>query len=205
MVLITDLNSLWIKRRNTVSVPLRGLWFLSFMVLVGLDTISHLVSVPLRGLWFLSCRKRANKKWIRESFRPLAGIMVLIKRIKSSLKKRYLLFPSPCGDYGSYLVRDGGTYMATSRGGFRPLAGIMVLINEMLEGKTFPCPVSVPLRGLWFLSAHVAGRQNLDNFSFRPLAGIMVLIAIKKVRLCVKSSMSFPSPCGDYGSYRRDW
>ena len=114
---------------DCVSVPLRGLWFLSFMVLVGLDTISHLVSVPLRGLWFLSCRKRANKKWIRESFRPLAGIMVLI--------------------------------------------------NEMLEGKTFPCPVSVPLGGLWFLSViFLKIRRDLYEIRFRPLAGIMVLIVL---------------------------
>ena len=127
MVLITDLNSLWIKRRNTVSVPLRGLWFLSFMVLVGLDTISHLVSVPLRGLWFLSCRKRANKKWIRESFRPLAGIMVLI-------------FPRPCtsGSDGIVSVPLRGLWFLSViflkirrdlyEIRFRPLAGIMVLI-----------------------------------------------------------------------------
>ena len=63
--------------------------------------------------------------------------------------------------------------------GFRPLAGIMVLImkrTEMykaLDGKK----VSVPLRGLWFLS----------------------VISLSTIVTSVKR---FPSPCGDYGSYR---
>ncbi len=62
------------------------------------------VSVPLRGLWFLSTAvpTTLSMKTMR-SFRPLAGIMVLI------------LY---------YDVMD-----EMKRGGrFRPLAGIMVLI-----------------------------------------------------------------------------
>ena len=40
------------------------------------------------------------------SFRPLAGIMVLIfRRLKSGEDVITLMFPSPCGDYGSYLDR----------------------------------------------------------------------------------------------------
>ena len=36
------------------------------------------------------------------SFRPLAGIMVLIYASNSSMSKQTIQFPSPCGDYGSY-------------------------------------------------------------------------------------------------------
>ena len=61
-------------------------------------------------------------------------------------------FPSPCGDYGSYQLcgRNGLSRLASR---FRPLAGIMVLIRK---GDAY----------------------NEKDFrrSFRPLAGIMVLI-----------------------------
>ena len=61
------------------------------------------VSVPLRGLWFLS---RLDGHFERgeapRRFRPLAGIMVLIKGVYY-VKDYYHLFPSPYGDYGSYL------------------------------------------------------------------------------------------------------
>ena len=39
-----------------------------------------------------------------------------------------LMFPSPCGDYGSY-QREIGGYKYKLQPSFRPLAGIMVLIN----------------------------------------------------------------------------
>ena len=59
--------------------------------------------------------------------------------------------------------------------GFRPLAGIMVLIDSNSGHCGYEPHVSVPLRGLWFLS-----RQQHDEQG----KGIV-----------------FPSPCGDYGSY----
>ena len=64
----------------------------------------------------------------------------------------YYRFPSPCGDYGSYH-------------------------DSTFFDEDFDEVVSVPLRGLWFLSA----KTRLENAkvkleSFRPLAGIMVLI-----------------------------
>ena len=63
-----------------------------------------------------------------KGFRPLAGIMVLIHRFHP-------------------YERDKGT---TS---FRPLAGIMVLIlAETPKSSRHTATVSVPLRGLWFLS-----------------------------------------------------
>ena len=63
------------------------------------------------------------------------------------------MFPSPCGDYGSYrhLVAEREVHM---------------LIQ-----------VSVPLRGLWFLSRVINCRNKGLKSRFRPLAGIMVLIA----------------------------
>ena len=62
-------------------------------------------------------------------FRPLAGIMVLIAtELKAEREARKNAFPSPCGDYGSYQHSKGFAYDI---------------------GLYF---VSVPLRGLWFLS-----------------------------------------------------
>ena len=87
-------------------------------------------------------------------------------------------FPSPCGDYGSYLYVCMSFYWF-SPSGFRPLAGIMVLIINrkipFLSARTIT--VSVPLRGLWFLSLHRTHvKGEIIMMSFRPLAGIMVLI-----------------------------
>ena len=61
------------------------------------------VSVPLRGLWFLSGAGRREFIMKTTSFRPLAGIMVLIAT-----------------DYKIIRVHFHNS--------FRPLAGIMVLI-----------------------------------------------------------------------------
>ena len=91
------------QKLEEVSVPLRGLWFLSFgdfnindeyfscfrplagiMVLIPSEKTSRsnsvyvVVSVPLRGLWFLSVISYALSMIRIFRFRPLAGIMVLI-------------------------------------------------------------------------------------------------------------------------------
>ena len=136
------------------------------------------VSVPLRGLWFLS--------------------YCLLEQGKVKMR----LFPSPCGDYGSYHFRcyittgmilslfpspcgDYGSYQHTSR-----------------DDRTLTTSVSVPLRGLWFLSKGGVGRCiKVGPKSFRPLAGIMVLIILGRYCHCQRREESFPSPCGDYGSY----
>ena len=207
---------------TVVSVPLRGLWFLS---LVKMDVINHFFRLgfrPLAGIMVLIvCRSYHVFRW--DSFRPLAGIMVLIlhgvqsehkgmKMVSVPLRglwflssgeqiqviiMRQMKFPSPCGDYGSYLSfmenkkkaiivcfrplagimvliinLAKNVYISASLG-FRPLAGIMVLIPSSFQSWD----VSVPLRGLWFLSS-----QMID-----------VLTKIYK---------EFPSPCGDYGSYQ---
>ena len=65
---------------------------------------------------------------VNYSFRPLAGIMVLIYKDWEEDKK---------------FLKEG----------FRPLAGIMVLIEEAdTDDDAAGFLVSVPLRGLWFLS-----------------------------------------------------
>ena len=158
-----------------VSVPLRGLWFLSGKKPTR-SQLAEVVSVPLRGLWFLSASS-------------------------SVLSIMSAKFPSPCGDYGSYLAvtiyisvmyvvvsvplrglwflsfNDDYAYISWC-GCFRPLAGIMVLI--LCGRKTnhwVYCLVSVPLRGLWFLSAENRLSYPMSRCRcFRPLAGIMVLI-----------------------------
>ena len=86
-------------------------------------------------------------------------------------------FPSPCGDYVSYQQGMFRTYRRA--GSFRPLAGIMVLI-------CCPC-LGWPIR---------------SKGSFRPLAGIMVLIEVYSTLVHEMCHLWFPSPCGDYGSYR---
>ena len=148
-------GKLLLHRLAGVSVPLRGLWFLS--IRTGRNLYSHYeVSVPLRGLWFLSkTRYDFMVQPEGQRFRPLAGIMVLIPRETCSLSKL--------------------------KKGFRPLAGIMVLIS--LIGESWAISriiVSVPLRGLWFLSTSALYRRSMKLTSFRPLAGIMVLIRFWK-------------------------
>ena len=64
--------------KELVSVPLRGLWFLSSCVQFAMSVATS-VSVPLRGLWFLSQVDFLTNRLIKEHI------------------------PSPCGDYGSYL------------------------------------------------------------------------------------------------------
>ena len=70
-----------------------------------------------------------NTPFIICRFRPLAGIMVLISLRPMHVKSANVMFPSPCGDYGSYppLVKMDVINHFFS---FRPLAGIMVLISK---------------------------------------------------------------------------
>ena len=173
MVLIT---SEWVVRNILalirVSVPLRGLWFLSYALwsriralvtrfrpLAGIMVLiqasqrlnimaAMLVSVPLRGLWFLSVNR--------------------FKFIKRECEKG---FPSPCGDYGSY-----------------PFLKMLLLpFSHSL--------VSVPLRGLWFLSHYDFRSPYATQLGegFRPLAGIMVLIRMAEIRKrCRNKGVSVP-------------
>ena len=73
-------------------------------------------------------------------------------------------FPSPYGDYGSYPKQA---------------------VERM---SSLDAGVSVPLRGLWFLSTRK--KQSLFQLwvsCFRPLTGIMVLICIASIELTERS------------------
>ena len=149
----------------------------SYLFITGGIYVCYRVSVPLRGLWFLSCVE----------VEP--GTTVNME------------FPSPCGDYGSYQF---GTYGFISQGRrFRPLAGIMVLIDGIVEGEPFDeMPVSVPLRGLWFLSGVMVMTIACGNGQVSvPLRGLWFL-SEKDGQISIEEIQKFPSPCGDYGSYR---
>ena len=87
-----------------VSVPLRGLWFLSSIFKSSKKTANISVSVPLRGLWFLSFKMTSPRS---SSF--------------------LVTFPSPCGDYGSYHSISTYSVTATSAGVSVPLRGLWFL------------------------------------------------------------------------------
>ena len=65
----------------------------------------------------------------------------------------------------------------TVRACFRPLTGIVVLITIAARTMSAGCrAVSVPLRGLWFLSFGYVSVFRRAWTRFRPLTGIVVLI-----------------------------
>ena len=153
-----------------------------------------------------------------ECFRPLAGIMVLICRVYHyDTKDDAKLFPSPCGDYGSYLVLFQRLWEYSKFAVSVPLRGLWFLSTLILKRNQkgqclFPSPcgdygsylkhfkkkcyiskrVSVPLRGLWFLSGYIANAETMtDAESFRPLAGIMVLISSRILMPKSKTALCF--------------
>ena len=161
-------------------------------------------------------------------FRPLAGIMVLISLIRDNNSIVYLSGFRPLAGIMVLIKNSLPSSLRPIQVSFRPLAGIMVLIGrrEFYYGNNYYY-VSVPLRGLWFLSssrfasrsasrtalfpspcgdygsypARIVGKSMKSKICFRPLAGIMVLIELDNTLNRVKPC-AFPSPCGDYGSYR---
>ena|GEM_PF-2155424 len=111
---------------------------------------------------------------MRKCFRPLTGIMVLIFIWHFMMMTLCDCFRPLAGIM--VLINIRRMLGIAKSSGFRPLAGIMVLIQTVLiDGLIAGRLVSVPLRGLWFLS-----RLNF-------------LTNLKKFK--------FPSPYGDYGSY----
>ena len=103
MVLIYTVKKVVDIADGVVSVPLRGLWFLSWYEALALAIFAVVVSVPLRGLWFLSKTifnyQRTNRKAVSV---PLRGLWFLSGCGKRGQHERHNKFPSPCGDYGSY-------------------------------------------------------------------------------------------------------
>ena len=212
-----------------VSVPLRGLWFLS-----NDDDIDYLaqkeeeVSVPLRGLWFLSSINTNVQESPRFCFRPLAGIMVLIFYIRLS---RYRQGRRRCfRPLAGIMVLIAITairlvYTLISRS-FRPLAGIMVLIKFLQEKKSaelalFPSPCGdygsyqllIPCHTLFRMqfpspcgdygSYHISDSTATKILNLFPSpCGDYGSYRIHFSRRCSRLAQWFPSPCGDYGSYQ---
>ena len=88
----------------------------------------------------------------QNGFRPLTGIMVLIKEDAIRNYVENMGFPSPYGDYGSYQssIQPFSWYRSlfpSPYGDYGSYQG-----NSVNERSTI-INVSVPLRGLWFLSA----------------------------------------------------
>ena len=93
--------------------------------------------------------------------------MVLIEWRRLCFLPEGRTFPSPYGDYGSYL-----------------------------EGKKvkvfYHVTVSVPLRGLWFLSpVDTSDEEDQGEIGFRPLTGIMVLIGLTTATNGPSGQLSF--------------
>ena len=86
-------------------------------------------------------------------------------------------FPSPCGDYGSYLSSKLPTAKKFKHW-FPSPCGDYGSYHYLVCLSWFPC-----------------------KRSFRPLAGIMVLIYKGLAENRALQVLKFPSPCGDYGSY----
>ena len=87
---------------------------------------------------------------------------------------------------------------------FRPLTGIMVLIDwqEWANKYAKQCDVSVPLRGLWFLSYELDKEIDMYKDEFpSPYGDYGSYHAVQKTTSIATPDM-FPSPYGDYGSYR---
>ena len=134
--------------------PLTGIMVLICKLQLFLIYPPYLVSVPLRGLWFLSSPKVIPMlRDLLASFRPLTGIMVLISYMIAPDMHNLPQFPSPYGDYGSYLAHGGSRVYELTTGFPSPYGdyGSYQAIAKA-EDKSVG-QVSVPLRGLWFLSA----------------------------------------------------
>ena len=82
--------------------PLAGI-----MVLITLQELLEEKGVtqsfrPLAGIMVLILKTFNSFMVLSFRFRPLAGIMVLICTVIFSVLVSLCMFPSPCGDYGSY-------------------------------------------------------------------------------------------------------
>ena len=104
------------------------------------------VSVPLRGLWFLSAKLvpwQLNDGFIIRRFRPLTGIVVLISSSRTTSWNLATRFRPLTGIM--VLIGPGGYFCWKLFCSFRPLTGIMVLIDatyfDMDEfDELFPSP-----------------------------------------------------------------
>ena len=145
-------NIIVFDTESKVSVPLRGLWFLSRWTRTTDLTLIRFPS-PCGDYGSYRKMRRTNGKSLRNSFRPLAGIMVLISDFDPDDSSGIHVRFRPLAGI-MVLIEEFAKYIVV-RGieSFRPLAGIMVLILIFKERMIlYAYKVSVPLRGLWFLS-----------------------------------------------------
>ena len=125
MVLIQNTSPLIYCTQQSFS-PLAGIMVLIGRINVKIALGHERVSVPLRGLWFLS------------------------EYTEKSLLIYGCMFPSPCGDYGSYLLacligRQVASLCPSPCGDYGSYHPSTRMYSRLPA-------VSVPLRGLWFLS-----------------------------------------------------
>ena len=112
------------------------------------------------------------------------------------------MFPSPCGDYGSYLLGRYNYEKIWSYPGFRPLAGIMVLIaTTYLKKSGTIASCFRPLAGIMVLIVHHVFREKIIFRKFPSPCGDYGSYRLKQNGISGWMNMKFPSPCGDYGSY----
>ena len=166
-----------LKKRGylLVSVPLRGLWFLSYGRFDNM-TRDEYVSVPLRGLWFLSARKKYKKVYDDEKVSvPLRGLWFLSLPTKKE-KDNDIIVSVPLRGLW-FLSAMALVAIMVLNLSFRPLAGIMVLIVYQIQvSNNLDQDVSVPLRGLWFLSVSSATTIALfTSVVSVPLRGLWFL------------------------------
>ena len=83
-------------------------------------------------------------------------MVLIIRRGRSYWSFRRGLFPSPCGDYGSYPRRCYHNKDFAEKMVSVPLRGLWFLSDRVERNNVldYIC-VSVPLRGLWFLSTRI--------------------------------------------------
>ena len=137
-----------------------------------------------------------------------------------------LKFPSPCGDYGSYHIRLKKEYgekligFPSPCGDYGSYRGIYMCVIAVYE---FPSPcgdygsyrrpfpshrkrrqiyISVPLRGLWFLSTLLRCKKTYGEKLFPSPCGDYGSHQQEPTRTYTALLFMFPSPCGDYGSYQ---
>ena len=110
------------------------------------------------------------------------------------------LFPSPYGDYGSYLDEEVKEKVKKRAEVSVPLRGLWFLSQMKLCYSSEELQVSVPLRGLWFLSRTLGIAKYLDSVLKFPSPYGDYGSYLDK-RWYNKTAKWFPSPYGDYGSY----
>ena len=149
MVLINIRRMLGIAKSSGFR-PLAGIMVLIQTVLIDGLIAGRLVSVPLRGLWFLS---RLNFLTNLKKFKfpsPYGDYGSYHDDYKLGYAYLVERFPSPYGDYGSYrrsyFSRAGLVAFPSPYGDYGSYHYIERFINIQRN------VVSVPLRGLWFLS-----------------------------------------------------